>query len=183
MTAPAARSDFTVPAIDPGRFALIWIDAREASIVRASDGQPSIERVRSDVPAHRRGTGHQEHNPTSGDGGEPHRLEHLARFLRAVGHHLPPDADLLVVGPGTVRWRLVASLRDQDARRGVHRVIRSAAAPRWTNGQLLAEFRQATGAPQRRRTLGASRWIGLHGRPLGRRASAHPTRHPTKRSP
>ena len=142
----------------PADVALVWINSRSASIVRCRDGTVSIDRIRSDVPPHRRATGHQEHVPTGGDEGARHREAHLDRFVSEVMRSLPPVADLLVVGPGDIRWRLDRAIRAHDAHHGVRRVIRCEPAPRWTRGRLIAEFRQAAGASLPRRPVVAHRW-------------------------
>jgi hypothetical protein len=138
---------------------LVWIDSRRASIVRSVGDAPRIERVRSDVPPHRRATGYQGHHPAGGAGsdGEPRRLEHLARFIHAVSLRVPPDTDVLVIGPGAVRWRLVARLRDHDIHHGVRRV-RCGPAPRSTDAQLIARLRREIGTERRRRMRTAHRW-------------------------
>jgi hypothetical protein len=61
---------------------LVWIDAREAVVVRWVAGTSVVERIESDVPAHHRATGHVRHDPNVRHGGggvsqtagEPHRL-------------------------------------------------------------------------------------------------------------
>jgi hypothetical protein len=158
-----AHVDLVKTPCESADLALVWIDSRESSIVRGSDGHSTIERVRSDVPPHRRATGHHKDCPAAARAdGESRRLEHLSQFVRHVSQHVPGHADVIVAGPGTVRWRLVRVLQEQDARHGVQRVIRCLPAPRWTRRQLLAEFRRATGGSLRRRTVGAYRWSLPH---------------------
>jgi hypothetical protein len=98
----------------PRALTLVWIDAREGIVVRWIQKAPVLERIESDVPAHHRSTGHVRHDPNVRHGGggipqtagEPHRLEHLARFLDAVADVLPDEDDLMILGPGTVREHL-----------------------------------------------------------------------------
>jgi hypothetical protein len=143
---------------------VVWIDAREARIVRS--GGEEIERLESEVPAHHRSTGHVRHDPLVRHGGggraqtagEPHRLEHLARFLDQVIERLPPEDDLLVLGPGTVRVHLLRRLRLADHGRGMRRRIVSEPAHPVTDRQLLARSRVLAGEPARRVTVGAYRW-------------------------
>jgi hypothetical protein len=151
------------------QLALVWIDSRVSSIVRMVGDEPRIERVRSDVPRHRRATGHQGHHPAGGAGsdGEPRRLEHLARFIHEVSLRIPSDSDILVVGPGTVRWRLIATLREHDAHHGIVREVRSSSAPRCTDAQLIARFRHAAGTDLRRRPPVARRRSRPSARPGG----------------
>jgi hypothetical protein len=138
---------------------LVWIDSRESSIVRPSSGDPVIDHLTSDVPPHRRARGNQQHGPAAAGGdAEPRRLEHLAHFLREVSGRVPADTDVVIVGPGTVRWRLAKVLHEHDTHHGLRRAIRCRPAPRWTERQLLAEFRRLSGQPSRRRSVGAYRW-------------------------
>jgi hypothetical protein len=154
------------PAAAHRSLALVWIDSREAIVARWSAGTIEVERLRSDVPPHRRSTGHVRHDPTvrHGGGGAPQtageerRLEHLARFLAIVEAGLPEDADLILLGPGTVHERLAHQLGVRDAQRRVGRVVRCEVAPRMTRRQLIARLRTASGEPPRRRTVGAYRW-------------------------
>lgn len=145
---------------------LVWIDAREAIVVRRVDGASRYDRIESDVPAHHRATGHVRRDPAVRHGGggppqtagEPHRLEHLARFLDAVAARLPRDEDLLLIGPGPVRDHLKRRLVERDTRHRVVRNIHCEAAPPMTRRQLAAHLRRATGDEPRRQTVGAYRW-------------------------
>jgi hypothetical protein len=137
---------------------LVWIDSREAQVVRDHAGEPSIERVMSDVPPHHRSTGHVRFDASSRHGGaaltsgEPRRLEHMSQFVRRVARRLPLQSDVLVIGPGTVRDRLSSQLRGQDKRSGVRRDISCEPAARLTRRQLVARYRRSMGAELRRRT-------------------------------
>lgn len=144
---------------------LVWIDAREARIVRWVDDAAKIERLESDVPSHRQSSGHVRHDPsirpgggggTAATSGEPRRLEHLARFLDIVAGHLP-EGDLELIGPGTVHERLATVVRDADPL-GTRRV-RVAASPPRTERQLIAELRRLAGHEPRRRNLDRTRRI------------------------
>jgi hypothetical protein len=145
---------------------LVWIDAREAVIVGWHGDSAQIERVGSDVPAHRRSTGHVRHDPATRHGGggspqsagEPHRLEHLERFVDLVAARLPPDDDLIVLGPGTVREHLERHVREIDDRQGRVRDISAEPSPRRTERQLVARLRHVLDADPPRRTVGAYRW-------------------------
>lgn len=162
MTAPAAPR----PAVDkvggPRSGALAWIDAREAVIVRWADGASSVEHLASDVPAHRRSTGHVRHDPLirCGGGGAPqsageeHRLEHLDRFVEQVAGRLARDEDVVLLGPGTVHERLEARMRKLDAQERRTRALVVRRAARLTERQLVAELRAHLGAAARRRRVG-----------------------------
>lgn len=169
---------------------LVWIDAREAIVVRRVDGTSRFDHIQSDVPAHHRSTGHVRHDPGVRHGGggppqtagDPHRLEHLARFVDAVAARLPPDNDLLLIGPGTVHEQLARQLAEVDARHHVARGIRSEAAPPMSRRQLAARLRRATGDEPRRRTVGAYRWTSPSTTgPSGKRVSG-PRRERARRA-
>jgi hypothetical protein len=164
---------------------LVWIDAREAVIVRRQDGEIVVERLESDVPAHRRSTGHVRHDPGLRHGGggsspqsagEPRRLEHLARFLRIVADRLPVNDDITILGPGTVPEHLEHDLCADDRHHLRRRVVRSERSGRMTDRQLAARLDREVGIERRRRTVGAYRWSGRsRTAPSGRREQG-PTR-------
>lgn len=135
---------------------LVWIDSEEAIIVRWAD-RATVERIRSDVPGRHRSTGHVRVDPTAHHGGgsgpedaERARRARLAAFVEDVAGHLPPDGDVLVVGPGLVRRRLERSLREDDRRLGRHRHVHTTAAEHLTEQELVARVRELAGdAPKR----------------------------------
>jgi hypothetical protein len=136
---------------------LVWIDSEEAIIVRWAD-RATVERIRSDVPGRHRSTGHLRIDPrvrhggggAAADAAERARRDHLRAFLDNVAGHVPEADDVAVVGPGLVRERLERNLRAQDRRHGRARHVRSAAAERLTEQELVARVRSLAGdAPQR----------------------------------
>lgn len=149
--------------------ALVWIDSREAVIVRVRDRLATIERLESEVPAHHRATGHVRHDPMVRHGGgrdqsadEPHRQEHLARFVDAVTDQLRGVDELLLLGPGTVREHLQRRLRETPrAVSGPPLRIVTQPSGRETDRQLVARLRRHLGVGPRRRKNGACRWTGV----------------------
>lgn len=145
---------------------LVWVDAREAVLIRMEGDRTWIERVESEVPAHHRATGHVRHDPAVRHGGgggpqtagEPHRLEHLKRFIAEVANRLPAHDPLLILGPGSVHERLMQHLTERDGHRGRQREMRCGTAPRLTDRQLIARLRRFAGVEPRRRSVGAYRW-------------------------
>ncbi|MBI2781373.1 MAG: hypothetical protein HYX55_06215 [Chloroflexi bacterium] len=142
---------------------LVWIDAREARIVRWADESAHVERLESDVPSHRQSSGQVRHDPrvrpgggggSAATSGEPRRLEHLARFLEAVADRVP-DGDLQLIGPGTVHEHLARVVRDADPR-GIRHIETAASAP-LTDRQLIARLRRLVGHEPRRRTIARRR--------------------------
>lgn len=144
---------------------LVWIDAREAVIVRWQDDEVDVERLESGVPAHHRSTGHVRHDPTVRHGGggpaqiadEPRRLEHLARFIERVAARLPAADAVLILGPGTVRERLERHVREADDQHGRTRRITGTASAHQTLAQLVARLRHAVGDDPPRRRVGPYR--------------------------
>lgn len=144
---------------------LVWIDAREAVILRLDKHRARIARVESEVPAHHRATGHVRHDPGIRHGGggprsagEPHRIEHLDLFVAGVAGRLAAGDDLLILGPGTVHERLARQLSQIDGRHGDARRIACEASPPMTDRQLVARLRRFAGVEQRRHSVGAYRW-------------------------
>ena len=171
--------------------ALVWIDAREAAVVRRRDDRVVVEHALSHVPPHRRGTGHVRHDPSvrhgggggsPQDAGEPRRLEHLERFVTGIAERLPPDDDLQILGPGTVRHRLRRILVERDRHHGRHRAIRCEASTPLTDRQLIARLHAFEGVEPRRYTVGSHRWdeplvsATATSAPLPRRIGEKPTR-------
>ena len=172
---------------DAHRTTLVWIDAREAVIVRMQGDRPRIERVESEVPPHHRATGHVRHDPAIRHGGggpqsagEPHRIEHLNRFVGAIANRLAVDDDLLVLGPGTVHERLARDLSESDGHHGRRRAVACQTSPPLTDRQLIARSRRFAGAEPRRRSVGAYRWSEQLGRRPSGKANVQPRRVVTK---
>lgn len=135
-----------------GTRTIVWIDAEQALIVRW-DGAARFLRIESEVPPHRRSTGHVRHEASPQVGGaasprtqgEQHRQEHLRHFLSQVERRLEPGELIEIVGPGTVRERLARQVDASDRRRGrPPRVVTHAAGP-LTEAQLVALVRAAAG--------------------------------------
>jgi hypothetical protein len=180
MGAVVMRADTRPVAPAATSVTLVWIDAREAILVRRVDGTSRFERIESDVPAHHRATGHTRHDPGVRHGGggppqtagEPHRIEHLTRFLDAVVGRLGGDDDLLIIGPGTVRDHLATQVAEMDARHRVVRQVQCQAAPSMTRRQLAARLRRAMGDEPRRWTIRARRpTAGAVTAPSGKRVA------------
>lgn len=121
---------------------LVWIDSREAYIVRWKDGHEHVERLESDVPVHRRTTGGGRIAQPSVEG---QRLEHLARFIARVMDRLPTNDDLVIIGPGTVREHLLNRVEELDDHRRASRNVACRAARPMTVPQLVALLRHEIG--------------------------------------
>lgn len=141
--------------------ALAWIDSHEAIIVRWEDDQARIERVRSEVPDHGKAEGHVRRDPAVRHGGSAaqdaeaaRRDVYVARFVKAVTHRLPVDADLTVLGPGETHEHLVKAVRADDIEHRHDRRVVSRRSSRKTDRQLVALLREIEGDEARRRTAG-----------------------------
>jgi hypothetical protein len=182
---PAAEVD--------GSCTLVWIDSRKAEIVRWHDDEVVLERIHSDVPAHRKATGHVRHDPAFHAGlgtapvssGEPKRLEHLARFVERVAARLDPGDDLVILGPGTVRERLEHRVLESDRHASRSRHVSCEPSGRLTDRQLVTRVRHEVGADPARRTTGPYRWTGEpelqasgKPRPMPRRVVPKPSPQP-----
>jgi hypothetical protein len=150
------------PILTGAAHTVVWVDTHEAVIVRSRGGEVELGRIAPDVPDHRRSSDHVRHDPTirhGGGGTAPHdagegrRREHLAQFVRTVADALPATDDLTILGPGTIRERLVRQVRDQDRRLHRDRSITCEAAERLTGRQLIARLNREVGVGPVRRPL------------------------------
>jgi hypothetical protein len=152
---------------DPATFALVWIDARLARIIRWRNGVVT-ETIRSDVPPHVRTTAHVRHDPAVRHGGsgrgqddaERRRNEHLRSFLKAVVDRLRREERIEILGTGTVGERLATHLARATARRRVRPAIGVTRSAWLSERQLAARLRQHIGLQRRRASIGAYRWSG-----------------------
>jgi hypothetical protein len=133
---------------------LVWIDGREASIVRpavegSGDEEPTIERMYAAEPPPPHPTGHLRHNPGARHGEEwkssadRRRDGQLTAFLAAVEERLVADADVLVIGPGPVHERLARQVQANDRHHRHDRSVTAEASVRLTPRQLQARYRAA----------------------------------------
>jgi hypothetical protein len=142
----------SAPDLEPGRrdLALVWIDGREASIVRSQPVGPSIERVFARRPGRAHPTGRLRHDAAARHGeewksaAERRREGQLGAFLGEVERRLDPSADVLVIGPGPVHERLARRVEVHDARHGVARTVTVESVGRLTIRQLQARLREAS---------------------------------------
>ena len=138
----------------------VWIDDG-CAVIAHWDGTASVRELRSDVPAHRRSTGHVRHDPTVRHGGgappddrfERDRAGHLRDFLESVAVAVPATGDVEVVGPGMVHQHLAQVLAEIDRHRGRSRAIRTTTMGPLSDRQLIAWLRERAGDPPRRRGI------------------------------
>ena len=186
----AVRDEVPHPGVEVARdCTLVWIDARGAVIAHWRAGAIRLERLLSDVPPHHRATGHVRYDPVvrhggsaPHDAGEANRLEHLARFVELVATRVPPEDEVLILGPGTVRDRLEHRIRETDRHASRTRAVTCQPAARSTDRQLAARLRELAGEGGRRHIAGAYRKT----EPPSRRPSGAPrpaAPRVTRRSP
>lgn len=123
---------------------LVWIDSRQAYVIRWSQGTAKVRRYESDVPVHRHSTGSDGSAPQ--DEVEGRRLEHLARFVDSIADLIPAGDDLFVIGPGTVHEQLAQKVQLADGRTRRSRQLACHNAGPMTERQMVAELRAAIGA-------------------------------------
>jgi hypothetical protein len=157
----------------PERFALIWIDAEGARILRWRE-RVTEARVRSEIPVHERSTYHVRHDPRVRHGGggsgaddaARHRTEHVRQFLARVEAVLLPNEALEVVGTGELCQRLASQVRRHDSTHHRDRPITVDHSMWLTRPQLVARLKERVGLEPVRGGVGAYRWTGdlPHGR-------------------
>jgi len=156
------------PTGAPARtWTLVWIDAREALVLTWNGKAPVTRRLVSEVPIHTAAMPHVRHDPLIRHGGglehdaaDPHRNEHVRRFLQQVVAALPADSDIKVTGHGDMLAHLAGAIREHDEHRPAPRKIVVEPSQLLTRPQLAAQLRELVGAPLRRRTSGSWRWSG-----------------------
>lgn len=154
-------------AVDPRRFALVWVDAHGARIFRWRD-RAVEKRVTSGIPAHERSTYHVRHDPQvrSGGGGRGgddaarHRTEHVRQFLARVEASLAAEEALDVLGTGELGRQLANQVRRHDRAHHRERAIAVSHSMRLTRPQLVALLKERLGIEPVRGGVGAYRWTG-----------------------
>lgn len=152
---------------DPRTFALVWIDARLARILRWRDGVVT-ETIMSEVPPHVRTTAHVRHDPADRHGGsgrgqddaERRRNEYLRAFLKSVATRLRHDDRIEIIGTSTVGERLATHLVRTTSHRLPPPAIAATRSAWLSERQLAARLRQRLGLQRRRGGVGAYRWSG-----------------------
>ncbi len=129
--------------------ALIWVDTREAIVVRWEDEQARIVRVTSEVPDQHKSMGHVRHDPAVRHGGgrsqaaeTTRRDAYLHRFLKDVLRHVPVATDLTILGPGSIHDHLAKLIRAADHEHRDPREVVGRRSSRLTDRQLIAFLRE-----------------------------------------
>jgi len=151
----------------PDGFALVWIDAEGARILRWRK-RVVESRVESEIPIHERSTYHVRHDPMvrrggggrGGDDAERHRIEHVRRFLELVESALAEDDAIEVVGTGELGERLATQLHDHDSTHRRDRPITVDHSMPLTSHQLAARLKDRVGLRPVRGGVGSYRWTG-----------------------
>jgi len=157
----------------PDRFALVWIDAEGARILRWREMVTEV-RVPSEIPVHERSTYHVRHDPRVRHGGggrgaddaARHRTEHVRQFLSRVEDAILAEEALEVLGTGELCQRLASQIRRHDRTHHRDRTITVDHSMRLTRPQLVARLKERVGREPVRGGVGAYRWTGdlPHGR-------------------
>jgi len=154
-------------AIAPERFALVWIDAEGARVLRWRLRVVET-RVPSEIPVHERSTYHVRHDPLIRHGGggrgaddaARHRTEHVRQFLARVEANLVGDDALELVGTGELCERLAIQLRRNDRAHRRRRPIAVDHSMALTPRQLAARLKERIGLAPVRGGVGSYRWTG-----------------------
>lgn len=165
MTNSDARE--TPSTIAPERFALVWIDAEGARVLRWRDGVVETK-VPSEIPVHERSTHHVRHDPRIRHGGggrgadeaARHRTEHVRQFLARIGADLVDDHAVELVGTGELCEQLATQLRRNDGTHRRQRPITVDHSMRLTTRQLAARLKERVGLGPVRGGVGSYRWTG-----------------------
>jgi len=151
----------------PDRFALVWIDAEGARILRWREKVTEV-RVPSEIPVHERSTYHVRHDPRVRHGGggrgadeaARHRTEHVRQFLSRVEDAILAEEALEVLGTGELCQRLASQIRRHDRTHHRDRTITVDHSMRLTRPQLVARLKERVGLESVRGGVGAYRWTG-----------------------
>jgi len=151
----------------PDRFALVWIDAEGARILRWREKVTEV-RVPSEIPVHERSTYHVRHDPRvrhggggrGGDDAARHRTEHVRQFLSRVEDAILAEEALEVLGTGELCQRLASQIRRHDRTHHRDRTITVDHSMRLTRPQLVARLKERVGLESVRGGVGAYRWSG-----------------------
>ncbi|MEX0629791.1 MAG: hypothetical protein WEE67_05050 [Chloroflexota bacterium] len=157
-----------IPAAQaPDRFALVWIDAEGARILRWRE-KVTEARVASEIPVHERSTFHVRHDPLVRHGGggsgaddaARHRTEHVRQFLSRVEDAILAEEALEVLGTGELCQRLASQVRRHDRTHHRDRSVIVDHSMRLTRPQLVARLMERVGLEPVRGGVGAYRWTG-----------------------
>jgi hypothetical protein len=181
------------PSTDAPRFALVWIDAEGARILRWV-GEVSETVIGSEVPVHERSTHHVRHDPRTRHGGggrgadeaARHRAEHLRQFLGRVEDALRDDDAMEILGTGYLCDRLASQVVRTDRGHGRSRLISVDHSMPMTDRQLAARLKERVGKAPLRGGAGALRWTAdLPEQPSGRVTGPRRVveKSPTSRAP
>ncbi len=151
----------TVPG--PVLGSVVWVDGTSAAVARWV-GYAVVDHVIDDVPSRHRSTGHVRHDPAVRHGGggvlaeqlDRDRVRHRQAHLRRVAALVPDTGPVLLIGPGSTRLELERALATADHRFQRERSIRSEAAGRMSDRELIARLRACVGTSPARRTAGRS---------------------------
>jgi len=154
-------------SIRPDGYALVWIDAEGARILRWRE-RVVESRVESEIPIHERSTYHVRHDPMvrrggggrGGDDAERHRIEHVRRFVDDVESALADDDTIDVLGTGELGERLASQLQDHDSTHRRERPISVDHCMPLTSRQIAARLKERIGLKPLRGGVGSYRWTG-----------------------
>ena len=104
---------------------LVWIDAREAIVISWLEDRAQVERLEACL--------------SDADQADPPEVP--LSFVDEVAEHLPPDDDLLILGPAPVRDLLELRVHELDRHRRHRRAIAASSSAPQAERQLMAQLR------------------------------------------
>lgn len=152
--------------VEPERVGLVWMDAEQAMIARWR-GEPTVERLASDVPPKRQAMGSVRRGPARPSGGgrvpghgtEGRHRDLLRRYFADLVGRVA-DLDVIEVTGRGLPYRQFAELfRQLASRRNADVEVRTRRMSRRpTEPQLAARLREMVGEQLPRRTAGSNQW-------------------------
>ena len=168
--------------VEPERVGLVWMDAEQAMIARWR-GEPTVERLASDVPPKRQAMGSVRRGPARRSGGgrvpghgtEGRHRDLLRRYFADLVGRVA-DLDVIEVTGRGLPYRQFAELfRQLASRRNADVEVRTRRMSRRpTEPQLAARLREMVGEQLPRRTAGSNQWTEARERPRRADARAFP---------
>jgi len=119
----------------------LWIDHRQAVIVRLTDGVQKTRRIMSDMEKHVRFSGGAETNSAE-DQRDRRFAGHLHKYYEKVASSVRDAVSILILGPGEAKLELKTCL-ENEAFSG--RVVVIETADKMTDRQIAAKVRQHFG--------------------------------------
>jgi hypothetical protein len=123
----------------------LWVDHREAIIVKLTDHGNETIRIQSSAEKQPRRAGEPDHGPyeaqlvPADDSRQREYSGQLARYYDAIIHELRDSGSILIFGPGETKGELKKRFEQQA---GIQRLIVLETTDKMTEGQIVALVQQ-----------------------------------------